>query len=167
MQSTRSEAVQRYHRAELEQTFQRFRAALGAAMISGDWSEWADFFTEDALYIEHAMGTFHGRREIHDWIIATMSEPTLAHIESFPADWHIICEERGWIIAQFGTVMKDPGDGSRHETYCFTLLKYAGAGRWNYEEDIYNPASMQTMLEGWITAAGNRQSPSSTAGESA
>lgn len=158
--------MQRYPRAELEQTFLRFRAALSAAVASGDWAEWADFFTEDALYVEHAMGTFHGRQEIHDWVSRTMSDPTLAHVESFPVDWHVICEERGWIIAQFATAMVDPGDGSEHRTYCFTLLKYAGNGRWNYEEDIYNPASMQTMLEGWVAATGKRRTTPSTSGES-
>lgn len=141
-----------YNSAELEQTFANFRAALRRGVASGDWTEWADFFTEDALYIEHAMGTFRGRGEIHDWIVRTMSSPLLDQIAEFPVDWHIVCPERGWIIAQFATRMKDPGDGQEHRTYCFTLLKYAGNGRWNYEEDIYNPASMHTMLEGWAAA---------------
>lgn len=143
-----------YSKAELEQTFVDFRAALRRAVASGDWSEWAQFFTEDALYVEHAMGTFHGRAEIHDWVVRTMSSPILEHVAEFPVDWHIVCEQRGWIIAQFGTLMKDPGDGSCHETYCFTLLKYAGNGQWSYEEDIYNPASMENMLKGWAAVAG-------------
>ena len=58
-----------YPRAEIEQTFMAFRAALERAMRSGDWSEWARFYTEDAVYVEHAMGTFRGRRAIHDWIL--------------------------------------------------------------------------------------------------
>jgi hypothetical protein len=122
-----------YDKAELEQTFQQFRAALRHGVATGQWREWANFFTEDALYIEHAMGTFHGREAIHDWIVRTMSSPLLDQIESFPVDWHIVCAERGWIVAKFCTRMQDPGDGSVHETYCFTLLKYAGNQRWNYE----------------------------------
>ena len=39
--------------------------------------------------------------------------------------------------------MSDPGDGSIHQEYNFTLLKYAGDGKWSYEEDIYNPAALR------------------------
>jgi hypothetical protein len=46
--------------------------------------------------------------------------------------------------------MADPGDGSLHQAYNFTLLKYAGDGMWSYEEDIYNPASFADMVRGWI-----------------
>lgn len=141
--------MNRYDRSELENTFANFRAALRRGVASGDWAEWAQFFTEDAVYVEHAMGTFRGRAEIRAWIERTMASPLLEHIAEFPVAWHIVCEQRGWIVAQFGTLMKNPGDGSRHETYCFTLLKYAGGGQWNYEEDIYNPAAMHAMLEGW------------------
>jgi hypothetical protein len=147
-----SSASARYPRAEIEATFTRFRATLAEAMRTGEWAAWSEFFTEDAVYVEHAMGTFHGRREILAWILRTMSSPLVQEIESFPVGWHIVCEERGWVVAQFLSCMRDPGDGSRHETYCFTLLHYAGNGQWSYEEDIYNPATMHSMLRGWARA---------------
>ncbi len=46
--------------------------------------------------------------------------------------------------------MVDPGDGSLHQAFNFTLLKYAGGGQWSYEEDIYNPAHFQEMIRGWL-----------------
>ena len=42
--------------------------------------------------------------------------------------------------------MADPGDGSVHEEGNFTLLKYAGNGKWKYEEDVYNPAKFAEMV---------------------
>jgi hypothetical protein len=48
--------------------------------------------------------------------------------------------------------MEDPGDGSLHQAYNFTLLKYAGRGLWSYEEDIYNPGHFQEMIKGWFQA---------------
>jgi hypothetical protein len=48
--------------------------------------------------------------------------------------------------------MKDPGDGRIHQEYNFTLLKYAGEGRWSYEEDIYNPMRFGTMVGEWEAA---------------
>jgi len=46
--------------------------------------------------------------------------------------------------------MVDPGDGSLHQAYNFTLLKYAGNLKWSYEEDIYNPAHFQETIRGWL-----------------
>ena len=46
--------------------------------------------------------------------------------------------------------MVDPGDGSLHQEYNFTLLKYAGNGKFSYEEDIYNPAGFGKMVKGWL-----------------
>jgi hypothetical protein len=48
--------------------------------------------------------------------------------------------------------MQDPGDGSIHQAYNFTLLKYAGDGKWSYEEDIYNPASFAGMIKEYMAA---------------
>jgi ketosteroid isomerase-like protein len=155
----------KHTREELERTFRAFRAALARAMQSGDWSEWAGFYAEDAVYVEHAMGTFRGRREIREWIERTMALPLVEHIEAFPVGWYVIDEERGWIIAQFFSRMRDPGDGSRHETYNVTILHYGGNGQWSYEEDIYNPAIMQSMLQGWAARraalAGDHATPPS------
>ena len=39
---------------------------------SWDWSRYADMFTEDATYVEHAMGNLSGRESIRDWIVSTM-----------------------------------------------------------------------------------------------
>ena len=52
-------------------------------------------------------------------------------------------------MQQAWNTLYDPGDGSLHQEYNFTLLKYAGSGRFSYEEDIYNPAHFASMLEGW------------------
>ena len=52
------------------------------------------------------------------------------------------------MVCQVWNRMKDPGDGSVHQEYNFTLLKYAGDGRWSYEEDIYNPMRFGAMVAG-------------------
>ena len=36
------------------------------------------------------------------------------------------------------------------------ILKYAGHGKWSYEEDIYNPAHFQEMIQGWLTTRQNQ-----------
>lgn len=63
-----------WNRDELEKAFAAYLEAGARAGASGDWSEWPEFFTEDATYIEHHFGIFHGRNEIRDWITQTMSQ---------------------------------------------------------------------------------------------
>src|SRR5205814_6352037 len=55
----------------------------------------------------------------------------------------------GLVVCQVWNRMADPGDGSIHQAYNVTILKYAGDGRWSYEEDIYNPSHFASMIEEW------------------
>jgi hypothetical protein len=142
----------RYSRAELEAAFDNYRRLAREAGASGDWNAWADQFTEDASYVEHLFGTFGGREAIRRWITTTMAQAPNREMKFFPVEWYVIDDEKGWIVAQIWNRMADPGDGSLHQSYNFTLLKYAGNLQWSYEEDIYNPQPFQTMLRGWFAA---------------
>ena len=139
----------RWTRSELEEAFTRYQSAAADAGASGDWGPWADLFTEDAAYVEHLFGTFQGRDAIRSWITTTMSTYPGNSMPSFPIEWYVIDEERGWVVCQVWNRMADPGDGSIHQAYNFTLLKYAGDGLWSYEEDIYNPAEFAAMIAQW------------------
>jgi len=140
----------KYSRQEIEGAFERYQQTALAAGTSGDWNPWADLFTEDASYVEHLFGTFGGREAIRRWISSTMAEYPNCEMKYFPVEWYIIDEERGWVVYQVWNRMVDPGDGSLHQAYNFSLLKYAGHGLWSYEEDIYNPRPFQDMVRGWL-----------------
>lgn len=142
----------RFSRAEIEDAFQTYQETALAAGTSGDWNHWADLFTEDATYVEHLFGSFGGREAIRRWITTTMARNPNQHMKYFPIEWYVIDEERGWVVCQVWNRMEDPGDGSLHQAYNFTLLKYAGNGLWSYEEDVYNPAHFQEMIQGWFAA---------------
>ena len=139
----------RWTRQELEQQFAHYEAVAQQAATSGDWNAWAELFTEDAEYIEHLYGTMQGREAIRAWITETMSSYPGDQMAAFPVEWSIVDEDRGWIACQIWNRMADPGDGSVHQAYNFTLLKYAGEGLWASEEDIYNPAHFVSMIEAW------------------
>jgi hypothetical protein len=143
-----------FTRDELEREFTAYQARGAEAGRTGDWSPWADQFTEDAEYVEHLYGTFHGREEIRAWITRTMSRYPGNLMPEFPVEWYVVDEERGWIVCKVFNRMQDPGDGSVHEAYNITILHYAGDGLWSYEEDVYNPAHFGEMLEGWEAARG-------------
>jgi hypothetical protein len=136
-------------RQELNEAFARYQAVAAEAGRSGNWNAWADLFTDDAEYVEHLYGTMHGREAIRAWITRTMSTYPGSAMSEFPIGWSVIDEDRGWVVCQVWNRMDDPGDGSVHQAYNFTLLKYAGRARWSYEEDIYNPAHFVSMIESW------------------
>lgn len=136
-------------REELEDAFDRYQQVAAEAGRSGDWGPWADLFTEDATYVEHHYGRFEGREAIRAWITETMSTFPGSAMPDFPVRWHVVDEERGWVVCEVLNRMEDPGDGSIHEAPNITILHYAGDGRWSYEEDVYNPAHFGTMLAGW------------------
>jgi hypothetical protein len=146
---TEEHTMGRWSRQELEDAFQHYQDVARAAGTSGDWGPFADVFTEDATYIEHHYGTLGGREAIRRWISSTMSTYPGNEMPHFPIEWYIIDEDRGWVVCQVWNRMADPGDGSLHQAYNFTLLKYAGNDLWSYEEDIYNPMSFGTMVKEW------------------
>jgi len=140
----------RWTREELEEAFDHYQKTALEAGVSGDWNAWADLFTVDATYREHLFGEFGGREAIRNWITSTMGSYPNSEFKYFPIEWYTIDEEKGWIVCQVWNRLTDPGDGSLHQAYNFTLLKYAGDGKWSYEEDIYNPDHFKAMVRGWI-----------------
>ena len=104
-----------------------------------DWSSYADHFTEDANYVEHALGNMEGRENIREWIVSTMNMFPGSEMPSYPVEWYSIDADKGWVIFKNINTMKDPGDGSVHGAPVITVLEYAGDDKWSYEEDAYNP----------------------------
>lgn len=141
-----------WSRIELQEAHDAFIAAAAESGRTGDWSIWAQMFTEDATYKEHLYGEFSNRAEIEAWITATMAAYPNNEMTEFPHDWCVCDEERGWWLCQIQNRMNDPGDGEIYQEYNWTLLKYAGDGQFSYEEDIYNPASFAPMIQNWIAA---------------
>jgi hypothetical protein len=139
----------RWTRQEIEDAFEAYQAAGLKAGTSGDWSGWADCFTEDATWVEHHYGTFGGREAIRKRIQEAMSTYPGNVMPHFPIEWYIVDEDRGWIVCQVWNRLADPGDGTVFQAYNFTLLKYAGHGLFSYEEDIYNPAAFGKVIFEW------------------
>ncbi|MFL6089151.1 MAG: hypothetical protein ACJ71Z_03315 [Aeromicrobium sp.] len=140
-------------RDELEAAFERYQEQVRRAATTGDWTHFADLFTDDATYLEHAYGAFRGRDEICVWVVDTMTSPPGCWMTDFPPSWHVIDEERGRIVCEIRNVMPDPGDGSVHEATNITILGYAGNDRFDYEEDVYNPGRFVSMLQEWARVA--------------
>jgi ketosteroid isomerase-like protein len=81
-----------WSREELQRAHDRFIEAAAESGRTGDWSTWADMFTEDATYVEHHYGTFEGRDAIKAWIGETMAQWPNSEMKEFPHDW-CVCDE--------------------------------------------------------------------------
>ena len=142
-----------WSRDELERAHQHYMDTAARCASSGEWRDWADLFTDDAVYLEHTFGTFHGADEIYEWIAPLMAEWPNRAMNSFPHSWCVCDEERGWWICRIENRMEDPGDGSVHQAHNITVLHYAGDMKFSYEEDAYNPASFGPMIQAWTEAS--------------
>ncbi len=136
-------------RQELESAFADYQQTVAEITVSGEWGRFAEMFTADAAYVEHAYGEFSGREEIRPWIIRTMTTFPGNEMTSFPVAWSVLDPEQGRVVCEIRNLMRDPGDGSVHEASNITILDYAGDGLWSREEDVYNPQKFADMVRDW------------------
>ncbi|MGV0789813.1 nuclear transport factor 2 family protein [Mycolicibacterium sp. XJ2] len=139
-----------WSREEIDEAFRANQDAVVDIGKTWNWSSYADHFTEDATYVEHALGDMSGRESIRDWIVSTMNTFPGSEMPFYPVEWYSIDVDKGWVINRNVNTMKDPGDGSVHGTPVITVLRYAGDGKWSYEEDAYNPMNFLVMVQGYI-----------------
>lgn len=134
---------------ELDEAFAGFQRTVAEVAVSRDWDRWADQFTVDAHYIEHAYGVFHGREEIRRWVTRTMTSFPGSYMTGYPSLWHVVDPSTSRVICEVDNPMRDPGDGSLFTATNITILTYAGDGLWSCEEDVYNPMEFGQMAMRW------------------
>ncbi len=94
---------------ELDEAFAEFQRTVAEVAVSGDWDRYADMFTEDADFVEHALGTLRGREEIRAWAWRTMTAFPGSHMTGFPSLWHVVDAPTGRVICEVDNPMRDPG----------------------------------------------------------
>ncbi|MCW2793547.1 MAG: SnoaL-like domain protein [Nocardioides sp.] len=143
----------RFGAAEIAEAYAVFHGHVQEFTASGDWHGFADLFTEDAVYREHAFGELHGRDEIREWSVRTMTSFPGSAMTGFPLAWQVVDEPTSRLICEVRTLMPDPGDGSAHEESNLTIMTYAGDGMFSREEDVYNPLRFARMSVRWARIA--------------
>jgi ketosteroid isomerase-like protein len=120
------------------------------------WSALADYFTEDAVYIDSAWGRFDGRPAIDQFMVESM---TGLDDWRFPEEWTMADGDR--VVAMWWNQLPSTRpDGSAYRVAGISILRYAGDGRFDYEYDVFN---MKQILEviaesGW-TPTGPMHAP--------
>lgn len=134
-----------FPRAEVEAAIERYFELANIATKTGDWNAWADLFTEDAIYVEHAFGIVRGREGIRAWVAAATG--------SRPSELKIVCGR--YVIENdlcfvYTPNQKPASDGGRPFQFnAISIFCYAGDGKWCYEEDVYNPLEAKRVREGY------------------
>ena len=135
--------------AEATATYERFvarRDEIDAG--NATWSSLADFFTEDAVYIDPAWGRVEGRESIREFFEKSMAGLT-GYGWSTPENWTMADGAR--LVSQWDQILGHADDGTPYVVPGLSILYYAGDGLFCYSHDMLNMTHIgQTMRDmGW------------------
>ena len=125
-----------YPRDEIQATVERYVETRKVIDAGGaTWRALAQYFTDDAVFIDPAWGRVVGLEEMK----ATVFGDAMVGLEewTFPVEFHAIDGDN--VIIKWKQVL--PGrraDGRPYEQSGVSTLIYAGNGKFRYEEDLLN-----------------------------
>jgi hypothetical protein len=143
----------RFSASEITEAYAAMHQRVQQHADTGNWDDFCLNFTEDAEYVEHAMGTFRGRDEIRAWSVRTMTTYPGRVMTGFPLGWQVVDADAARLVCEVRNPMPDPGDGTMLEEPNITIMTYAGDGLFSREEDVYNPLRFHTMAMDWARIA--------------
>jgi ketosteroid isomerase-like protein len=108
------------------------------------WSDLADFFTEDAVYIDPAWGRQETREGIRKFFVASMAGLT-GYGWSTPERWIMVDGCR--VVSQWDQVLGTREDGSDYCIPGLSILYYAGDGLFCYSHDYLNMTHVLEALK--------------------
>jgi ketosteroid isomerase-like protein len=141
-----------YPKQEIQDAYARYVETRNR-VESGElgWDALADFFTDDATFIDPAWGRIEGIEAIRRFLVESM-----AGLDdwSFPHEWTMVEGDR--VVTRWQNRL--PGqrpDGSCYEAPGISILTYAGDGRFSYEEDLLNMVHVGELIRecGWKPGA--------------
>ncbi|MBM3673384.1 MAG: nuclear transport factor 2 family protein [Actinobacteria bacterium] len=145
-------------REEVQATVDRY-CALRASIEAGDatWTDLADFFTDDVVYLDPAWGRVEGIVELRAFL-----DESMRGLDDwrFPIEFSAIDGDH--VVVKWAQVT--PGaraDGSEYRQSGISTLVYAGNGKFSYEEDLLNMVHVLEDLQesGWRPRPGFQAPP--------
>ena len=127
-----------HSREEVQGAFERYLAVRdGINAGNGTWADLAQFFTDDAVFIDPAWGRVEGLDNMRTSVFGA----AMVGLEEwkFPTEFFMI--EGDTVVVKWQQVI--PGqraDGSAFAQSGYSTLVYAGDGKFRYEEDLLNMA---------------------------
>ncbi len=144
---------------EAIESYEKFVAVRDTIDV-GDtpWSALADFFTEDAAYIDPAWGRIDGRENIREFFTKSM-EGLTGFGWSTPENWIMAAGPR--VVSQWDQVMGEMPDGTECRVAGLSILYYAGDGLFCYSHDMLNMTHVNATLRAmeWKPGTGFNMPP--------
>lgn len=134
-------------REEIQATLDHY-LAVRAAIEAGEatWTDLARFFTDDAVYIDPAWGRIQGVDEIR----AFMDE-SMRGLEDWRFPVSFAAVDGDHVVVKWTQILPSGRQQSGVST-----MRYAGGGKFDYEEDLLNMVHVLADLKasGWRPGAG-------------
>ena len=116
------------------------------------WQALADFFTEDATFIDPAWGRIEGRPAIDAFL-----EESMAGLEGWTFPREFTAVEGNRLVS--GWQNRLPGqraDGTHYQAPGISFMTYAGSGKFSREEDLLNMVHVAELIaeSGWKPGPG-------------
>jgi ketosteroid isomerase-like protein len=116
------------------------------------WSTIADWFTEDAVFLDPVWGRVVGRDQI-----ATFFDWSMTGLDGwdFPEEWTMVDGDR--LVSFWWNRLPGPDrDVAKRQVPAFSVLHHAGDGLFDYELDVMNIAQVAEVIAetGWRPAPG-------------
>jgi hypothetical protein len=140
-------------------TYARFVAVRDEIDLGNKpWSALADFFTEDAAYIDPAWGRIEGREAIRKFFVDSMAGLT-GHGWTTPENWTLARGHR--LVSQWDQILGEREDGTPFVVPGLSILYYAGDGLFCYSHDMLNMTHIGQTLRDmeWKPPAGFNMPP--------
>lgn len=107
------------------------------------WSALADFFTDDAVFVDPVWGRIEGRDAITRFL-----DESMAGLDgwAFPEEFTVADGDR--VVSMWWNRLPGAGDDGRPlQAPGVSILRYAGGGRFDYELDILNMVEMFDLMK--------------------
>ncbi len=137
-----------FSREEILATYDRY-VATRDRVEAGElpWQALADFFTDDATFVDPAWGRVQGRAAIEKFLGESM-----AGLEdwTFPREWTAV-EGNRLVSAWQNRLPGTRPDGTPYQALGISILEYAGDGRFRSEIDVLNMVEVTELMResGW------------------
>jgi len=122
--------------------------ALRKAIDAGDatWTDLAQFFTDDAVYIDPAWGRIQGIEEIRRFL-----DESMRGLDDWTFPVTAAALDGDHLLTRWTQILP-----SGHRQTGYSTLRYAGAGKFDYEEDVLNMVHVLEDLKvsGWRPGPG-------------
>ncbi len=151
-------AQARFQQEELAQAYEAYKKTR-ERIDAGElwWDALRDHFTSDATFVDPAWGRVDGLDAIVQFL-----EDSMRGLEdwTFPLEW--IAFEGDCLIT--GWQNRLPGhrpDGSYYQVPGMSRIRYAGDGKFSFEQDLINMVHMLEVMKesGWKPGAGFSNPP--------